>query len=436
MKMKVVAIGCIVLSSIAPARGDAPAASVKVTDGVKFTVGGSLRARYEGRFNDDFRSDRSADQNFVLLRSRIDLGWNVNDNVDVFFRVQDSRRFGDEGVVAGATAGTTNPGTFLKEAYFNWNDIVGTGLALKLGRQTFNLADQRLLGAFEWNNTGRSFDAAKLSGQIGDFLPWWTFASVTTAAAQGDEFHNDQQFYGLVLSPKISFLSSSDFYALSLFDRRALASGGKDQNVHTFGGDITIPLGSHFDLDLQGNYQTGDTGLNDIDAWSFHSGLTWKTGGRSVKNVWAEYNAASGDEAPADRTTKTFNQLFPTNHLHYGYADHVGFANIHNVRVGAEGALGAKTGWQADFHWFRLDQAQDDFYTVAGAARGLNALSAGKNMGTELDLVFKYDPLPRVKIEAGYAHFFNGSDLDARIRAIGGTPKDADFVYLQSGITF
>ena len=35
-------------------------------------------------------------------------------------------------------------------------------LTLKVGRQILSYGDERLIGAFDWNNFGRTFDAVKL----------------------------------------------------------------------------------------------------------------------------------------------------------------------------------------------------------------------------------------------------------------------------------
>ena len=412
------------------------AAVIYEKDDTKLEVSGDIRVRTEGQYNDDFRSDVNADQTFTGVRSRINLNWSLADHVGVSFKIQDTRRFGDEGTVAGATAGTTNPATYVKEGYFTWDNIYGSSIGIKVGRQDLKLADQRLIGPVGWSNTGRAFDAFKIHGKITEDIPWWAFSSVTTSPALGDGYSNDQVFHGLVVSPKTSFFSSLDLYALALIDNRNLGTGGGDQAFYTFGGDFTLPITDGFDWDLQLNVQNGDDGVNDVSAWSGHTGLKYTMGkGQLLNAVWAEYNIASGDGNTTDQKTETFNNLFPTNHGKYGYADHVGFRNIKEIKVGAGGNLGEKVGWKVNGHFFNLAEALDDFYTVGGGARGLLG-AGGTDMGTEIDLVLKYKPVPKLALEAGYSRFLTGSDLDARIRAAGGTPTDADFAYVSSMVKF
>lgn len=42
-----------------------------------------------------------------------------------------------------------------------------------------------------------------------------------------------------------------------------------------------------------------------------------------------EYNFSSGDHDPTDGKNETLDNLFPTNHKHYGYMDFLGWRNIH-----------------------------------------------------------------------------------------------------------
>lgn len=397
--------------------------------GTRIKIGGEIRLRAEGRYNDDFRGDRAADQTFYNLRTRIDLDAAVLDDLGARVRIQDSRRFGQTGVV-DATATT-----FLKEAHFTWRNIGRSGINLKAGRQTLAIADQRLLGAFEWSNIGRSFDAIRLDAKPAG-IPIWAFTSITVAPAQGDEFRNDQAFHGLVLSPSSKFWKSADLYTLSLIDRRNLGVGGGDQAWHTLGGHITLPIGPRLTATMQGNYQFGEDGRNDVEAWSAHGLLSWKTGADWIKAVEAEYNAASGDGERTDRTTRTFNQLFPTNHGKYGHGDYAGFRNLRSARIGLRGDVRRDVfTWGLDYFRLARDEAADDFYTVAGAARGYSA-AGGRDLGSEIDATIWYRPNPRLGIMAGYSRFMIGHAVEAAIRAAGGIPRDADFGFLQATVSF
>jgi hypothetical protein len=57
----------------------------------------------------------------------------------------------------------------LHQAYLTLGNHKEFPLSLKIGRQELIYGDERLVGAFGWNNIGRVFDAAKLRWQN----PWF-----------------------------------------------------------------------------------------------------------------------------------------------------------------------------------------------------------------------------------------------------------------------
>jgi hypothetical protein len=393
-------------------------------------LGGEWRLRPEGQFEFDLRGDRQADQTFVDMRTRLDVDVVVRENLDIFVRIQDSRRWGQFTTV-DATATT-----FLKESWISWSEwLYAAGLAwdLRAGRQVISIADERLVGALDWSNIGRSFDALRLDARWGDHGKLMTFASIPVEG----NFRADQFFYGLVVSPSVRYLDHIDLWFLGLEDRRNVGAVAGDREIYTAGGALRFLPAPLWAVDLQGSGQWGRDGRNDHAAWAGHARLSYRVPIDVLKTLVVEYNYASGDRNAGDRRTGTFNQLFPTNHDKYGFADLVGYRNIHNLRLGARGDLGnPRWLWGLDFHWFRRDRRADDFYTAAGAARGLAGRGAGTGLGTEFDAILKYVPYERVEIEGGYGIFHLDADLEAAIRATGGAPTDADHAYLMTTVVF
>ena len=50
----------------------------------------------------------------------------------------------------------------IRQGYIEIGNAKEFPLTLKVGRQILSYGDERLIGAFDWNNIGRTFDAAKL----------------------------------------------------------------------------------------------------------------------------------------------------------------------------------------------------------------------------------------------------------------------------------
>ncbi len=133
-------------------------------------------------------------------------------------------------------------------------------------------------------------------------------------------------------------------------------------------------------------------------------------------------------------TFKVRHQLFPTGHTHLGFIDYVGRQNIQDFR-GQVGARMVKslTG-TVHVHVFRLDKAQDAWFNAAGDVVGgkngrfvVDPSRTARNLGTEVDLLFRFGGFEGAQVEGGYSRFFAGDVVSA-----GGFPADdSDWVYVQ-----
>lgn len=118
------------------------------------TVGASARFRAEGLQGAGFKSE--VDRGYVLQRYRFSTEIRPADWVRVFSEIQDSRE-----------AGSPRPGASLKDVSDLRQAWVGLGRAedmwdLKVGRQKMAFGSERVIGAGEWGNVPRVFDAVRL----------------------------------------------------------------------------------------------------------------------------------------------------------------------------------------------------------------------------------------------------------------------------------
>jgi hypothetical protein len=126
--------------------------------------GGRVRFRYEvfdnaspAYPNRDFQRNGAANDNrYLWTRERIHFGYNTP-WLSVYGEGQNSDSTGDHD--------TRNPGRDpfdLYQAFVILGNAKEFPLTAKVGRQELIYGDERLIGASDWSNTGRSFDAAKL----------------------------------------------------------------------------------------------------------------------------------------------------------------------------------------------------------------------------------------------------------------------------------
>lgn len=135
----------------------------------------------------------------------------------------------------------------------------------------------------------------------------------------------------------------------------------------------------------------------------------------------AEYSVASGDSDRSDGSVATFDNLFHTNHLHYGQADQVSWQNMRAASVNFGIDLGEfgrikLAYWQVDKH-----KLQDGWYKVTGG--GANG---GRNTTTEsvdnarFGSIYNSDGSLR-SLGVGYLrkHLFREYDLTYTVKMYG-----------------
>ncbi len=173
-------------------------------------------------------------------------------------------------------------------------------------------------------------------------------------------------------------------------------------------------------------------------------GYTW------TEHMWQPrlavlYSYASGDKNPADLDSGTFQNLFATTHLHYGYMDLNSLQNLHDIRFTFAAKPKANLSLAAEVHFQFLDRNTDFWYNVAGAPRNFAGPAAGsgggyrvnstysKTLGTEIDLVASWHVIPSTQIEVGVSRYFRGDYIKQSLRAVGS--KDANYCYVQLTIS-
>ncbi|MBX7057767.1 MAG: alginate export family protein [Leptospirales bacterium] len=129
-----------------------------------FAVFASLRLRPEYRSNFDFNRSTDDQADFVGQRAQVGVAKEFNEDLRLRITLQDSRVWGGSpGSDSGLSTANSesNESLDLREAYLEWNRLLGP-LGIRAGRQILAYGDGRLVGAADWSNVGRSFDAMRL----------------------------------------------------------------------------------------------------------------------------------------------------------------------------------------------------------------------------------------------------------------------------------
>jgi hypothetical protein len=462
----------------------------------QWDFGGALRARYEVKEgfaipgipgSVDFR-DHGADvsNEYFLERLRYHVGytekwWSAYAEGRSSFAQSDERfaYFANPlppNTVNRQGHGPESDTIDLHQAYFTLGNHKEFPLSLKIGRQEMSYGDERLIGAFAWNNIGRVFDAAKLRWQN----PWFSADVFTSRVVIPEDgrfnVNNDYDWFSGVYATSGKIPKNTlDVYLLARnSSTKAISAEPSPQfpqpsarDIYTLGGRVKSLPGQigNWDYLVEGAYQFGDfrdsrrvsaviPPLKDrLDQDAF---MVVVQGGYTFDNAWAkprialEYSYASGDSNSRDGKHETFENLFPTNHKFYGYMDFISLQNIQDVRGIFQLKPWPRLSFAIEGHGFWLADTHDNFYNVGGGPRGGTTMAAnvgtgagyginpayGSFVGTELDVITGYALTRFAQIEIGYGHFFVGDYIQQSLSAPTLGSKDADYLYVQANINF
>ena len=390
-----------------------------------------MRIRLEDRSNFDFNNKAKDDLEFALLRTRLTFDLNVTETFRAFVMLQDSRVFGEEGLVVADTGGVD-----IQEAYFDIRNLFGA-LTIRGGRFMLDYGDQRLISSLDWHNVGRSWDGFNFMVEKDDFSVdfFYTRVDENLLTTGIDE---NEDFAGLYGSYQGVEKQVFDLYLLYRKNNDSDDIVGEDgrgghEKLWTLGVRAKGSIGG-FDYVAEGGYQFGDHASDNISAWMFELGA-----GYGFKDAaWEPYLdltwiVASGDTDPTDGRRETWNQLYTFGHYYLGYIDAIGRQNISSPRLRVK--LKPADDWLVfcDLHYFWAMTTKDSLYNAGGMAyRSRTTLKApGKSVGWELDLHAKVTFEEHFHMWFGYSHFFAGEYLDDT-----GPSDDADFVFIQMILKF
>ena len=422
------------------------------------------RLRWEVRDNNfDFNRGTNAvtDDGWLLQRFRMGMMLKPTNWLKIYAQVQDSREFfSGRPLVPGALGAEGDDSFDLRQAYIEIADYSKCPWGLKLGRQELSFGDERLVGAFDWNNFGRTFDAAKLTYKKPGFtLDMFTSTSVVITSKnydQSDFLNGTETGRGLVFSGVYASFNDLPFGVVDVYTFMVDEPRGNTSNVQ---GGLAAPvttgsLKAHSDFATLGSRIKGDP--KKLHGWEFSAEIAYQVGdlrGLSLNafaatvgagynfdaplkpRIYAEYNFASGDGNSADNDIGTFQNLFPTNHKFYGIMDLFAWQNLQNALVSFRVSPAKNVTTELAYNAFWLADTNDVWYRANGltAVRPLNATSrkASDYCGSEVDFVVKWDVCKNLQVQGGYSHFFAGDYLKST-----GFHSDADFGYVQATLKF
>lgn len=386
------------------------------------------RPRFEYRDNRDFTSEKDDERRDSLFRLRLNFqAVNASEGLSFFFQPQMSYS-------AARIQGDTNDRTLLSthQLYVQSRHPESRELMVRAGRQELVFGNERLVGAFGWDNIGRSFDGVRVDYAKGGGVT----SAFATQLGQSASRPTKPKFYGVYHANKVQPDHTVDLYALYKHDKARSGALTTETDVTTVGARSQKKWKSGPDYTAEAAYQFGETADKDIEAWAWSVNAGYSLDWKCAPRLAVEYNNASGGDPSDPDEYRTFDQLFPTNHNKYGVADYQGWRNMRNLRLSASAKPMDSWTLSLDHHWFWLQNNRDYWYGAAGRPNltsGGTPLrdatgASGREVGRELDIIASVAATRDLSLEAGYAHFTPGS----YIRSVSGDADVSDWWYVQA----
>lgn len=286
---------------------------------------------------------------------------------------------------------------------------------IRVGRQEINYGNQRMIGALDWLMSARSFDAIRLHGFFGDKIELDLFGAmlarqqviVDESVDPPETFTNNGSYLATTnLSVRHSEGLYLEAYVLYRHDRpRSVGTLGLENDIASPGIYLTgVPLQG---LKYTGEFtiQGGRSANNTFFAFAVSGDLDYtfeKPSWKPTLNGGFAYATGASSNGKVDE----FNNFFPTNHKFYGAADLIGLRNLieghaHFSIKAPKRPVGARLG----IYNFALANPSARWSNVAGVTFGLNPENTVRNLGQEVDLLFKWSFLPGISLSGGWTVF-------------------------------
>jgi hypothetical protein len=387
----------------------------------------------------------------------------------------------------GVAGGGGNSGRLgVRAAYMLMRNFAGVqGLSVKAGRQYVIFGNHSFLGHFDWANTGYSHDGIMLqySTKAWDtYLGWFrnSESDIGQAAAVGSGQNNlggainngtankDADmfiFYNQIKS--VPGFLIEPFYILysnryDSFDNRAQGLGTakhSNQTRHNIGNRIEMRKGN-FDFINETIYQFGQmgdsggangvqNGYNNqknlhISAWATRNWIGYTHYQSSWKPRFAiNFDYASGDgrancnltgAVTGCKTANTFENMFPTNHIHMGYMDVQAWKNMMSPSANFQARPTKDDHIEVWYTHLNLANAADNWYR---GSQGVYVFSkvgnTKKHIGQEIDFTWTHMFMDgKVAFQATYGHLFAGGYIQENL----GSSVDQSWAYAQLWMNF
>jgi hypothetical protein len=374
-------------------------------------LGGEIRGRGEGYSSQN--DVPGNDDVYYLQRLRFNMTIEARPWLRFFGETQDARPVG---YTAKTVTSSVKDTLDWRQGYVEIGADKEGGWVLRVGRQDLTFGDQRLVGAGDWGNVGRVFDAVKVSHQShGARFDLFASSVVANTLGETDKSHRNVKLYGLytafsqwlpnaVVEPYVLWKSNS-----LVRDEAGLIG---DQDLITLGVRAAGQLTSRTEYKWETAFQTGTLAHDSVRAWAgawsvLHA--PWQN--ERAPRLGVGYNYASGDSGLKDGRHGGFDELYSANYPKNGAVDRFCWQNIHQLTGIFDWKIRKPFTLRIEGHDFWLASIADALYTSSGGTGTVwmfNPNATSRHLGEEIDFRGVYKINRQLTLQFGLAHLFRG----------------------------
>lgn len=405
-------------------------------------LSGEQRTRYETQ-DDQFRAGRTGSDQVLALRTSLQAEVTLP-KFRWVTELTDSRTYLSD---SGSALDTTSVNALeVLQTYLEFDlGPLGQGQHhLRIGRETLDLGNRRLLARNAYRNTINAFTGLDWRWETDSgafvralwFLPNQRQPDDNTSLLDNDIAFDDQDFdlqlWALYASTPLPWdRATLELYFFGLHEQGA---DTRHRQLYTPGLRLfRLPKKRSFDFEWESVYQFGNSRstLNGADldhrAHFHHLGLGYSFDLPWSPNLRLSYDYASGDRRPGDGHNQRFDTLYGARRFEYGPTGSYGLIARSNLSS-PEIRLSLKPASKVEFmiaHRGIWLAAAHDSWTSAGVRDASG--QSGRFVGQQLEARLRWDVLPgNLRLEIGLAQLFPGSYLE---RAPNGNPADTTYGY-------
>jgi hypothetical protein len=370
---------------------------------------GEERARMEALGGVGFAPAGNA---YLLHRLRLNLEVKPLSWLKFTFQGQDSRVFFTN--VSPRPASQSDP-VDLRIGYVQVGNSEEGPVSLRVGRQSLDFGEGRLVADPNWSNVGRSFDAVRLILRYRKLrVDAFTGASDKiytngfATPAPGEHFDG---LYGSIA--KWIPNATIEPYLLWKMEHNVkgelVKAGNLDEKTAGLRWVGKLPLG--FDYGMESALQRGSQANEPLSAWATHvvAGFTLPNA-RHLPRFFAEFNRASGDRNPRDGVHGAFDTMFNSAHDKFGVADQFTWTNIVYGRAGFQYRVREGLTLSTAYNSYWLANRRDGIYSSGKVIIASNG-SEGDHIGQEADLQGRWTVARHTLVDLAFGHIFPGEFL-------------------------